>query len=140
MNFYHVRPDKYLIRSYTIKVHVVQNFYRERPDKILHDKDFWSAPYQILHDKNSRFTGIGIGYKLPASGKSPDTRKTVAINNKKNAKTPVIRKKNECKKLLKKTDSKVCVNYCTKILSKKSKHLWKDKHKKAYHNSKQKNL
>ena len=57
VNFYPVRSDKYLIRSYTIKIHVRQNFYRVRPDKILHDEDFRSASYQILHDKNSRITG-----------------------------------------------------------------------------------
>ena len=54
--FYFIRSDKYPISSYTINVHVGQNFYRVRPAKIIHDKNFWSASYQILHDKNSKIT------------------------------------------------------------------------------------
>ena len=55
--FYFIRSNKYLIRSYKIKVHVGKSFDRVRPDKISHDKDLWSASYQILHDKNSIMTG-----------------------------------------------------------------------------------
>ena len=57
LNYCLIRSDKYHIRSYKTKVHVGQIFFRLRPDNILHDKDFWSASYQILHDKNFRITG-----------------------------------------------------------------------------------
>ena len=44
LKHYLIRSDKYLISSYTIKVHEGQNIYHVRPD-------------MILHDKNSRITG-----------------------------------------------------------------------------------
>ena len=45
LNYYLIRSDKYLISSYTMNVHERQNFYHVRPDT-------------ILHDKNSRITGV----------------------------------------------------------------------------------
>ena len=48
MNYYLIKSDKYLISSYTIKIHLRQKVHRVRPDKISHNKDFWSASYQLL--------------------------------------------------------------------------------------------
>ena len=48
----------------TVKVHVGQKFYRIRLDTIWHDKDVWSASYQILHDRNSIIIGGGGCYPV----------------------------------------------------------------------------